>query len=234
MRQNTQELRRGRGRPQIRSDEETLRLIIEAARQEFPAKGYAGASMGTVAQMAGVSTKTLYRLVPTKADLFRMIVSDRIGSFMLAIDEEVLGGLDLVAALERILIAFGSLTLNEEVIGINRLVLGEGDRFPEIASTFYQGAMLRTSYAISGWLERQCAHGLITLEDPVLAAEMLRGMMIMDPQRAAMLGQRPVPGPEEIAWRARNCAEVFLKGCLKTPVAAGTPLSRRLEKGGAL
>jgi hypothetical protein len=37
--------------------------------------------------------------------------------------------------------------------------------------------------------------------------------MIMDLQRAAMLGQRPAPEPQEIAERAKSCAQIFLDGC---------------------
>ncbi len=66
---------------------------------------------------------------------------------------------------------------------------------------------------MAGWLRRQCERGLIALEDPRMAAEMLRGMMIMEPQRAVMLGQRPVPDRSEIAARAKRCAQLFLKGC---------------------
>jgi hypothetical protein len=42
---------------------------------------------------------------------------------------------------------------------------------------------------------------------------MLRGMMIMEPLRAVMLGQQAIPDPEEIAARAKNCARLFLDGC---------------------
>jgi AcrR family transcriptional regulator len=209
----TEEVRRCRGRPQIRSDEATLRLVIEAAAVEFQANGYAGAGMEAVAQRAGISTKTLYRLVPTKADLFKSVVSDRAGRFILAIDEQVVGALDLVSALERILIAYGSLTLDQEVIAMTRLVLGESDRFPEIAETFYEEAIRPTSEAMADWLERQRRRGLISLDDPLVAVGMLRGMMVMEPQRAVMLGQRSIPDAGEIAMRAKICAVLFLKGC---------------------
>ena len=208
----TEEVRRCRGRPQIRSDDATLRLIIEAAALEFQANGYAGAGMEAVAQRAGISTKTLYRLVPTKADLFKSVVSDRAGRFILAIDEQVVGALDLESALERILIAYGRLTLDQEVIAMTRLVLGESDRFPEIAETFYEEAIRPTTEAMADWLERQRRRGL-SLDDPLLAVGMLRGMMVMEPQRAVMLGQRSVPDAGEIAMRAKICAALFLKGC---------------------
>jgi hypothetical protein len=42
---------------------------------------------------------------------------------------------------------------------------------------------------------------------------MLRGMMAMEPQRAAILRQEPPPKIEAIQARARMCADLFLKGC---------------------
>jgi AcrR family transcriptional regulator len=218
--------RRPRGRPQVRCDEDTLDLIVAAAREEFNAKGYASTSMGVVAARAGVSTRTLYRLIPTKEDLFKSVISDRIGRFILEIDRAVEGAPDLVTALESILRAYGSLTLAADVIGVNRLVLAEGCRFPEIASAYYEGAIRRTGDAMERWVRQQCERGLISLEDPKEATGMRRGMMIMEPQRAVMLGQEAAPDAEAIAERARVCARLFLRGCLTNrPVAARTPPS---------
>jgi len=55
--------------------------------------------------------------------------------------------------------------------------------------------------------------GLLDLDGPVGAAGMLRGMMIMEPQRATMLRQRKAPNAKEIAARAKACAKLFLNGC---------------------
>jgi hypothetical protein len=44
---------------------------------------------------------------------------------------------------------------------------------------------------------------------------MLRGMMTMEPQRAAMIGRAGVPTAPEIAERARTCVRLFLRGCLR-------------------
>lgn len=207
------ETSRGRGRPRVRSDEETHELIIQAAREEFQANGYASATMCGVAQRAGVSTKTLYRLTPNKADLFKSVISEKIDRFLLAFDEDVIGALDMESALDRILVAYGHLTLEQETTAIIRLVLSECDRFPEIGEAFYLGAMGHVAEAMARWLKEQCRKGLLELEDPYLAAGMLRGMMIMEPQRAVMLGQRAAPDAEEIGARAKTCAELFLNGC---------------------
>jgi AcrR family transcriptional regulator len=213
MGQNSPALKRCRGRPQVRPDEETLRLLVEAAAAEFQANGYAAATMGNVAQRAGISTKTMYRLLPNKAELFKTVISERIGRFMLEVDPAALDVYDLTEAVERILIAFGSLTLNTETIALVRLVIGECDRFPELAATFHEVAVVQTTGAMTGWLERQCRRGLLKLDNPAESASALRGMMTMDLQRTAMLGLSHIPTPDEIRSRAKFCAKLFLDGC---------------------
>src|SRR5215831_4234124 len=120
--ENAEQVRRPRGRPPMRCEEDTRCLLLEAAAAEFETKGYAATSMAEVAQRAGVSTKTVYRLIPTKADLLARVVSDRIGQFMLEVDPDVIDVLPISEALERILIAYGTLTLGERTIALTRLV----------------------------------------------------------------------------------------------------------------
>ena len=211
--QNHHVPRRGRGRPQVRSDQETRAIILDAADQEFQANGYEATSMAGVAERAGVSTKTLYRLIPTKAELLATVVSERIGQFALESDLTALDSMDAAMALERLLINFGTLSLDPRVVGMTRLVLGECRAFPEIGAAFYEKAILRTSRAMEKALHRLCDRGLIALDDPAEAVSMLRGMMVMEPQRAAMLGQRDPPGVAEIKNRAKRCARIFLHGC---------------------
>jgi AcrR family transcriptional regulator len=210
---NTKVAKRPRGRPQLRPDEETRRLVIAAARQEFHANGYAGASCARVAERAGISTKTMYRLIPSKAELFQNVVSERISRFILEMDEKVLDALPIEEALEHILVSYGALTFDKETVLTLRLVFAECDRFPEIAATFAEFALRRTTQTMEAWLKRQRDLGKIEIDDPSSAVGMLRGMMVMEPQRAIMLGQRKPPGRAEIAKRARYCARLFLDGC---------------------
>jgi len=205
--------RRPRGRPQVRADDDTLQILIAAARAEFLAHGFAAANMASVAQKAGISTKTMYRLVPTKADLFRKIVSSRMEIFALALDLDALDALPLEDALAHLLTVLGELTLSEDATGMYRLAVTEGGRFPEIAAFFSEAAIEPSGRAIEAWLGRQRDRGVLELDDPAQAAGMLRGMMTMEGQRAALLRQRPLPNRTEIAVRAHVCARFFLNGC---------------------
>src|SRR5882757_97341 len=91
--------RRDRGRPQLRPDGETRQIIYEAARHEFAAGGYAATGMEAVARRAGVSTKTLYRLIPNKVSLFDGMVSDRLDRTLANIDLQAADHADIEQAL---------------------------------------------------------------------------------------------------------------------------------------
>ena len=140
-------------------------------------------------------------------------MTDRIARFILAADEEMIAAHDVEAALERLMTEYGNLTLSAETIAIQKLVIAESDRFPELAASFYTDAILATQAVLERFLARQCARGSLDLDDPHAAAGMLRGMMIMEPQRSTMIGRAPVLSAAEIAARAKVCVGIFLRGC---------------------
>jgi AcrR family transcriptional regulator len=204
---------RCRGRPQVRPDDETRQIIFEAARHEFAGNGYAATSIETVARRAGVSTKTLYRLIPNKAALFEGMVSNRLDRFFSEVNLHAADHTDIEDALCAALIVCADLTLDEEVIALQRMVLQEACKSSDIAGTFYKNGIQRTAVALAGWLRVQQTRGLIALDDVDEAAGMLIGMMASAPQRAAIYGRLPLPSRPQIEARARSCAALFLRGC---------------------
>lgn len=203
---------RSRGRPQVRSDDETRKVIILAAERQFCDLGYEAANINVIAQNSGVSTKTLYRLFPTKADLFERVISLRIDEFVIEVDEENLDAMSLKAGLVRLLAAYGHLVLAADTIAIIRLVLAEAERFPQIAATFWEKAIERTNATLEQWLKRQSEAGRLVIVCPYQTAGMLRGMMAMEPQRAVMMGRVNAIDEATIITRAEICAEIFLSG----------------------
>jgi AcrR family transcriptional regulator len=204
--------RRSRGRPQIRPDDETRQMIYEAARHQFAENGFAATSMETVARHAGVSTKTLYRLIPAKAALFEGMISDRIARFVSIVNLRSCEHGDLEMALQKALVICAELILDPEVVALYRMMLAEGDAFPAIPETFYRKAMLRTVAALADWLRVRQKLGLIALDNVDEAAGMLLGMMVFEPQRAALYGHQPLPDRAAISERAGACARLFLRG----------------------
>jgi AcrR family transcriptional regulator len=210
---DTPQDRRCRGRPQVRPDDETRQIIYEAARHVFAGGGYAATSMEAVARRAGVSTKTLYRLIPNKASLFEGMVSDRLDRFVSSINLHAIDHANIDEALYAALMACAELTLDEEVIALQRMVLQEAGKFSDIARMFHTNAIQRTTVALADWLRAQQKRGLIALDDVDEAAGMLLGMVASAPRRAAMFGGVPLPPRSQIEARVRTCASLFLRGC---------------------
>jgi AcrR family transcriptional regulator len=210
---DTTQDKRCRGRPQLRPDDETRRIIYEAARHEFAGNGYAATSIETVARRAGVSTKTLYRLIPNKAALFEGMVSDRIDRFVSEVNLRAADHADIEQALAVALIACAELALDEETIALQRMVLQEAGKFSDVAGMFYKNAIQRTVVALADWLRVQQKRGLIALDDVDETAGMLLGMVTSAPRRAALFGGVPLPSRSQIEARARACAILFLRGC---------------------
>jgi AcrR family transcriptional regulator len=205
--------RRSRGRPQVRPDDETRQMIFDAARHQFAESGYAATCMEAVARRAGVSTKTLYRLVPAKAALFENMISDRMDRFISIVNLRGCEDADIETALQAALMTCAELILDPEVVALYRMMLAEGDTFPAIPETFYRKAMQRTVAALADWLRARQKRGLIVLDDVDQAAGMLLGMMVFEPQRAVLYGHQPLLDHKAMLERAGACTRLFLRGC---------------------
>jgi AcrR family transcriptional regulator len=210
---DTNRERRCRGRPQVRSDDETRQIIFDAARHEFAGNGYAATSTDMIARRAGVSTKTLYRLIPNKAALFEGMVADRLDLFLANVNLQAVDHADIEEALYAALMACADLALDPEVVALQRMVLQETGKSSDIAPTFYRNGPQRTVTALADWLRVQQTRGLIALDDIDEAAGMLLGMATSAPQRAAIFGGQPLPQRSQIEARLRRCAKLFLRGC---------------------
>jgi AcrR family transcriptional regulator len=215
--------RRCRGRPQLRTDVETRQIIYAAARHEFAANGYAATSTEKIARRAGISTKTLYRLIPAKSDLFEGMVADRLDRFFSDVSLRTAHQEDIDQALIAALLSCTDLVLDPEVVALQRIVLQEAGNFPNLAATYYSNGIVRTATALADWLTVQMRRGLLELEDPKEAAGMLIGMVASAPQRAAIYGGVPLPSRAEVERRVRSCAALFLHGC-RTSGGTGTVL----------
>jgi AcrR family transcriptional regulator len=205
--------RRDRGRPQLRPDDETRQIIYEAARHEFAAGGYATTSTETVARRAGVSTKTLYRLVPNKAALFEGMVSDRLDRFLSDFSLHVTEDADIETGLNAALLAVTDLALDPEVVALQRIILQETSQFSELAVAFYNNGIVRTAAALANWLRIQARSGRIDLDNADEAAGILIGMVTHAPQRAAIFGGVKLPSRAQTRVRVARCVALFLRGC---------------------
>ncbi|MEE4377529.1 MAG: TetR/AcrR family transcriptional regulator [Candidatus Competibacteraceae bacterium] len=163
------------GRPK---SEEKRDAIIDAASDLFLAKGLRATSMDAVAEQAGVSKQTVYSHVKNKEELFREVVITKVESYGFAetaLPEEP----DLEAALFTMGTRFIDLLLDDEVVAMHRVVIGESVDYPEIAKLFYQTGPGTAIRAIAKFLDQQMQQGRLKTDDPrytaVLFLNMVRG-----------------------------------------------------------
>lgn len=184
--------------------------LMEAAAAVFIRDGYAAASMDRVAQEAGMSKRTLYRLFPSKAALFEATIHDSL--IPAHMDPELAREPELHTALARMLEAAGRHLLALRPVGIFRLVIAEQGRTPELAETFHRVLVRRGATALQRQIGLEMERGRLRPGDAEATGRMLYGMAFGSMQIRLLLGLREVPAAEEVATLAREAVDIFLNG----------------------
>lgn len=73
---------------ELRDAERTRKRILEAARDEFAARGFAGSRIESIAQRAGLSKQLLYHYFSSKAALFEETLKSKYGQHRAAAPDE--------------------------------------------------------------------------------------------------------------------------------------------------
>lgn len=149
--------------------------ILEAATALFLAEGYAGTSLAKVAATAGVSTATLFKRFPTKADLFNAIVTEAWASEQREVASPEPG--DPRAGLTTIGRDYVRLLTRPEMVSLFRLVISEAPRFPELAKTHFALGKLPYFDSVRAYLQAEQAAGTMSIADPQTATTQFLGMV---------------------------------------------------------
>ena len=105
------------------------------------------------------------------------MVSDRLDRTLASVDLQAIDHAEIEQALHAALMACAELTLDEEVIALQRMVLQEAGASSDIAGMFYRNGIARITAALADWLRMQMNRGSIELDDADEAAGMLLGML---------------------------------------------------------
>lgn len=128
----TQPVKTTKGRPRQQDIAAIERKILEEATAEFREHGFGGASLNRVVSAAGISKTTLYSRYSSKAELFIAIVQQQITD--MAPDSVLPKTPDLETGLKAFANHILQKSLSDEMKDINRLMLSESVRFPELAA----------------------------------------------------------------------------------------------------
>jgi AcrR family transcriptional regulator len=184
--------------------------ILDAAFEEFAAKGFKGATIKSIAETAGLQSPALiYWYFPDKEALFREVLSSRVPILRTVADLTPLIDLPPEEALPRLgraYFAFDQLTIQTL-----QLVLGEAVRRPEIAEMFIRSGPGRVLDFLKTYLEHQIEIGRLRPHDVRSSARAFIGMLV--PQLAGRL-LFPALIEDGLAdeEHLKTSVDIFLKG----------------------
>lgn len=190
-------------------------VITAAATDHFLRRGYAGANVDEIAAEARVSKRTIYNLFGGKERLFREILADALATaerFAREMSAELGTGGDPDTELPEVAARLAGTVLGGPVVRLRRLLIGEAERFPDLAAEYYRRAPGRVMASLAEGLRRFHERGLLRIGDPEAAAEHFAFLaMGAALDRSMFEAAAPPPDPADVEARARAGADVFLR-----------------------
>ncbi|SKB49675.1 TetR/AcrR family transcriptional regulator [Luteibacter sp. 22Crub2.1] len=154
--------------------------IIEAAIDEFVAKGYANAKLADIARRAGVVKGTIYRYFETKADVFRAVARHLVTEHLSTIENASSSAdNDVTTVLPMILSQVADRMSDPRVPGIVRMVLVEGRTFPDLAAVWHDEVIGKVAAFLTANIKRGQSTGSIREGDPALMLFSIMGPMLL-------------------------------------------------------
>lgn len=186
--------------------------IIAAAKEMFFQEGYAGASMDRITAKAGVSKATIYSHFRSKEELLMAVVEDVVSP----IQTGFLSALDPSASLSAWLLSLGELLAREvllpDVTALERLVIAEALRFPELGRIFRSVAVVSSLEVLKPRLERAMAEGELRRADPMVALQHFMQLCVGSFRQQRLLNEGEPPGEAEVQRHVADVVGVFLHG----------------------
>jgi TetR/AcrR family transcriptional regulator, mexJK operon transcriptional repressor len=199
------------GRPTRQEAERRHRQLLETTKLLLLERGWDATSIDEISRQSGVAKRFIYARYPDKTSLFIAAVAQ--------FRDEQIGALGAVDAtpedVEEGLLQLGrrmmQLALGAEALSIIRLFLSEAPRIPDFARRFAETFPRRGLSGLSHYMRVYTERGVLSIDDPELAAQHFAMLVIGVPQRLAMLGHRE--SPEQQERRLRSAVKLFLDGC---------------------
>jgi AcrR family transcriptional regulator len=184
--------------------------ILDVAYECFVAEGYGSTSMSTIAARLGGSKGTLYNYFRSKEELFDAFVRRACSRLHAQMDSLPKDG-DVRERLRQVCRNFLNHLLSPEAMAIHRVIVGEGERFPELCRVFYEAGP-RTGLARgASLLQALMDEGTLRRADPVVAAHQLKDLALSGVFSLRLWGVIEDPTPAEREARVEIAVDTFLR-----------------------
>jgi TetR/AcrR family transcriptional repressor of mexJK operon len=184
--------------------------LMEAADDIFLAKGYHSATMNDVAKAAGMSKKTVYRLIPSKAELFVALLEHHQKKLVLPAIQEDWTPREILI---KNLFALGQFMLAPNQTSIVRLIMAEYTHSNDFGRAFHQRQMMKARTLVENCLLPLLPPAWVKTGDLRETAGMLFGMAIAEFHLSILIGFRHAPSKLVLERRISHAVDMLLAGC---------------------
>lgn len=190
------------------------RAILAAAREVFLVHGYLGASMDEVAARATASKVTVYKHFSDKQTLFTAVVTDAIEEAeqtSRSLVDQLADSTDIARDLRTFARQHVTTVTQPHLIRMRRMIIAEAGRFPELARAWHRRGPERAHARLARQLARLAERGLLSVDDPLLAAQHLNYLILSVPVNEAMFTGRDTRfGRRQLHRYADEATRVFM------------------------
>ena len=184
--------------------------IVAVAREIFLRRGYGATTMSCVAESIGGSKATLWAYFDSKDSLFRAVVEELAEEFQATLDDALRPGRRVRQTLVDFCERFMTRLATPNAVGLYRLVVGEGGRFPAIGPLFYDHGPRRVIDRLAHYIRSQVEQGTLRSCDPERAATQLVAQCQGGNLRS-MYGVAPADPVTNFRRQAEDAANLFLR-----------------------
>jgi AcrR family transcriptional regulator len=184
--------------------------VLKGAREVFLRDGFEGASVDDIARAAGVSKATLYSYFPDKRLLFLEIARTECARLSEHAREEVDETAPPAEVLRVVAAKIAGFVTSKLGLGVFRLCVAEGERFPELGRLYYQSGPMAARGALVTYLRDANARGEVRIDDVELAADQFCELSRAGFHARQLFGMEGPPDPAQIARVVDGAVATFL------------------------
>jgi AcrR family transcriptional regulator len=203
-----------------RLPEERPQQILDAALSVFAEHGIDAAKLEEIAARAGVSKGTIYLYFPSKEELFREVVRQRVGPAIANADKASLLEGTAEAQLKTYLKHQWECLGEHDSEGWIRLVMLELHKYPDLAKFHWDEIVSRSNRILSDIIRRGIASGEFRETDPHTAAHMTKALILMHVLWTGPRAPAPAEHRPKLADVLANVTDFVLHALRATPRTA--------------
>jgi len=184
--------------------------ILDSAEEIFLEDGYQAASMSAIAAKVGGSKGTLYNYFPSKEELFLACVSRHCDTLQEQMSSLITDGGAVRDALTRLGKRYVEVVSSDDLVRRFRMIVGEAERAPELAQSFYQMGPARGQRTLADYIEKAMNEGQLRKSDPLRAAQQFLGLCYNWLSKARLCNVAPAPDAATIKRDVDEAVRVFM------------------------